>query len=160
MFFYRSHHNYFCFRSQLNSKSSSSSTSQSHSKHDSSRSDHSSKPSTPVTSRPPSVSSTHTHSQSSLKYSSGLTIQPAMKLPEKHRSKNNDLNYLSKPKVTMTSNSSTSSSKSESGCPSPSIFSNPLSLASNNGEKLSGGASLSATSQNSGVAGLPASILR
>lgn len=110
-------------------------------------------------------SSTSQSSHNSQKYSSGLTIQPSMKLPstnssgDKHRQKVNDLNYLNKldkPKCTGVSSSAKVS------CPSPSIFTSPLSLASNSDK--GSGISTSNSSHNSvnssNIASLPSSILR
>ncbi|KAJ8924293.1 hypothetical protein NQ315_007086 [Exocentrus adspersus] len=113
-----------------------------------------------------SMSSTRSSSSSSQsphnahKYSSpSLTIQPSMKLPggDKHRQKVNDLNYLNKldkPKCTSVSSSVKVSS------PSPSIFTSPLSLASN--QEKGGGISTNSSHNSvnsSNIASLPSSIL-
>ncbi|CAG9766317.1 unnamed protein product [Ceutorhynchus assimilis] len=126
-------------------------------------------------------------SNNSLKYSSstGLTIQPSVKMSSSSANSSStntsssrkhpvtsDLSYLSKldnNKQKISSSSSSSSSGSASVKPSlesPSIFTNPLSLASNQDKSGTVTSSMnSATSvQNSisasNVAGLPASILR
>ncbi|KAJ8966314.1 hypothetical protein NQ314_003579 [Rhamnusium bicolor] len=88
-----------------------------------------------------------------------------MKLPstnsssDKHRQKVNDLNYLNKLDKPKSTGVSSSSAKVSS--PSPSIFTSPLTLASNSDKS---GVSTTNSSQNSvnssNIASLPSSILR
>ncbi|XP_018573491.1 bromodomain adjacent to zinc finger domain protein 2B isoform X3 [Anoplophora glabripennis] len=151
-------------RSQSNSKSSSHLSSSS-AKLDGRLDSGNIKPNISMSSTRATSSSQSSHN--SHKYSSSsLTIQPSMKLPstnsssEKHRQKVNDLNYLNKldrPKCT-----SVSSSSAKVSSPSPSIFTSPLSLASN--PDKGSGVSTSNSSHNSvnssNIASLPSSILR
>lgn len=121
-------------------------------------------------------------SNNSLKYSSptGLTIQPSLKMStstnssssasnsgggsgeRSRKASTSDLSYLSKLDNKQKSSSGGSVSVKPS-LESPSIFTNPLSLASNQ-DKSASSALNSASIQNSvnsgNVAGLPASILR
>lgn len=119
------------------------------------------------TSSPMPYSKTTTSSTNASKYSSSpnLTIQPSMKLPSTSSNTNNNNNNNSDRKTPKTNDLNYLKSVEKPKNPSPkvsqpvtSIFTNPLSLASNL-EKSS--TSTTTTSVNSSISsGLPTSILR
>ncbi|XP_049817838.1 bromodomain adjacent to zinc finger domain protein 2B isoform X4 [Aethina tumida] len=154
-----SHH-----KSSKNSKSSSLSRSQGHSKDklaSMSKVDSRIEQSLKAT----SVQNSKSGGSGSQKYSnSGLSIQPSMKLPSsnasgdrKQSSKNSDLSYmkhLDKPK-----SSSASSGVKVSSQPAPSIFTSPLTLASNSDKNSPNSNSTQNSVNSSSIASLPSSIL-
>ncbi|XP_076268643.1 bromodomain adjacent to zinc finger domain 2B toutatis isoform X4 [Rhynchophorus ferrugineus] len=116
-----------------------------------------------------SISMSKTSSNSSLKYSSssGLTIQPTVKVPstnssssvsDKSRKSSSDLSYLNKLENKQKTSAPTSVKPS---LDSPSLYSSPITLASN--QEKSGISILSSNSSqnsvNSSSSGLPSSIL-
>jgi hypothetical protein len=112
------------------------------------------------------ANSSMSNSKSSGKYSSssgvsGLTIQPSMKLPNssEKKTKVNDINYL-KPMDKKTT-ASVSSSVKVSSSSSPSIFTSPLSLASNYDKSVANTLSTQSSSDSISGSSLPSSsILR
>lgn len=108
-----------------------------------------------------SNSKAYTSNNNSSKYtsSSGLTIQPSMQgaCGDKKSSKMSDLSYLKSLEKIKSSGASCSvkSSSQQSG----SIFTSPLSLASNS-DKSNVSTHTTQSSVNSSVASLPSSILR
>jgi hypothetical protein len=110
------------------------------------------------------ANSSMSNSKSSGKYSSssgvsGLTIQPSMKLPNssEKKTKVNDINYL-KPMDKKTT-ASVSSSVKVSSSSSPSIFTSPLSLASNYDKSVANTLSTQSSSDSISGSSLPSSSI-